>query len=130
MRSTATGIGICSKRSTRPNTQQWIPSYASIFHRPGASLYDLLQQAKAGTDPRLLLSWYAADFSTDSATAELTPETRANPSMASWGNDAYLAQQQRRLPAHKYRCLHLNLADCLKGRRFSPSRSWTQSRGA
>jgi hypothetical protein len=105
---------------SRPDSQQWITSYASLFHKPGAPLFDLLKIAKAGTDPRLLLSWYAADFTTDPASAELPPEGRANPSMASWGNPGYLAQQQRRLPSHKYRRLHLNLPGLPEGSAFAP----------
>jgi hypothetical protein len=105
---------------TRPDTQMWITSYATLFHRPGVPLFDLLQQAKAGTDPRMLLSWYAADFCTDPAFAEQSPEERANPSMASWGNPDYLAQQQRRLPAHKYRRLHLNLPGMPEGSAYQP----------
>ena len=40
---------------------------------------------------------------------DVTPEQRANPSLASWGDDAYLDQQRGRLPTGKYRRLHLNL---------------------
>lgn len=105
---------------TRPDCQQFVTSYASMFHRPGAPLFDLLQQAKAGKDPRLLFSWYAADFCTDPAFADLSPEERANPSMASWGNPGYLAQQRARLPAHKYRRLHLNLSGLPAGSAFQP----------
>lgn len=103
---------------TRRDTQTWITSYASVHHKPGAPLFDLLQQARAGQDPRLLFSWYAADVCTDPAFADLSPEARANPSMASWGNDEYLAQQKRRLPAHKYRRLHLNLPGMPEGSAF------------
>lgn len=105
---------------TRLDSQQWITSYASLFHKPGAPLFDLLQQAKANTDPRLLFSWYAADFCTDPDFAAKSPEERANPSMASWNNPAYLAQQQRRLPAHKYRRLHLNLPGLPEGSAYQP----------
>ena len=105
---------------TRPDCQQWITSYASLFHRPGAPLFDLLQQARLGVDPRLLLSWYAADFCTDPDFADKTPEARANPSMDSWQNPEYLVQQQRRLPAHKYRRLHLNLPGLPEGSAFQP----------
>jgi hypothetical protein len=105
---------------TRADCQQWITSYASIFHRPGAPLFDLLQQAKAGTDPRLLFSWYAADYCTDPEFADKSPEERANPSMANWRNPDYLAQQQRRLPAHKYRRLHLNLPGQPEGSAYQP----------
>lgn len=94
---------------TRRDAQWWITSYASIHHRPGAPLFDLLKIAKAGTDPGMLFSWYAADFTTDPDFADAAPESRANPSMASWGNPTYLEQQRLRLPAHKFRRLHLNL---------------------
>lgn len=104
---------------TRPDCQQWITSYASLIHRPGAPLFDLLRQARAGADARMLFSWFAADFCTDEAFADLSPEERANPSMASWGNLEYLAQQQRRLPAHKYRRLHLNLPGLPEGSAFT-----------
>jgi hypothetical protein len=103
---------------TRPDTQQWITSYASLFHRPGAPLFDLMKMGRAGTDARLLFSWYAADFCTDPDFAEATPEDRANPSRASWENPGYLAQQQRRLPSHKYRRLHLNLPGLPEGSAF------------
>jgi hypothetical protein len=105
---------------TRPDCQQWITSYASLIHRPGAPLFDLLQQARAGADPRMLFSWYAADYCTDEAFANLSPEGRANPSIASWGNPEYLEQQKRRLPAHKYRRLHLNLPGLPEGSAFQP----------
>jgi len=105
---------------TRPDCQQWITSYASLFHKPGAPLFDLLQQARAGADARLLLSWYAADYCTDTDLAALGPEERANPSMASWGNPGYLPQQRSRLPAHKYRRLHLNLPGLPEGSAFQP----------
>ncbi len=105
---------------TRRDTQTWITSYATLFHRPGVPLFDLLKQAKAGADPRLLLSWYAADFTTDPAYQNAAPDDRANPSRASWGNDDYLAQQQRRLPAHKYRRLHLNLPGLPEGSAYQP----------
>jgi integrase len=51
---------------------------------------------------------------------EKSPEERANPSMALWGNPGYLAQQQRRLPSHKYRRLHLNLPGLPEGSAFQP----------
>jgi hypothetical protein len=104
----------------RLDAQQWITSYASLFHRPGVPLFDLTQQGKAGTDARMLFSWYAADFCTDAAFADLSPEQRANPSMASWGDAAYLAQQQRRLPSHKFRRLHLNLPGLPEGSAYQP----------
>jgi hypothetical protein len=58
----------------------------------------------------MLFSWYSGDFCTDPAFADLEPELRANPSIASWPEGrAYLDQQRRRLPTHKFRRLHLNL---------------------
>lgn len=104
----------------RLDAQQWITSYASLFHRPGVPLFDLIAQGKAGTDARMLFSWYAADFTTDPAFADLPPEVRANPSMASWADADYLTQQHARLPAHKYRRLHLNLPGLPEGSAFQP----------
>jgi hypothetical protein len=104
---------------TRRDALTWITSYAGIRHAPGVPLYDLLTSAKRGEDKRLYFSWYAADFSTDPGYQDLPPEAKANPSMASWGNDGYLAQQKRRLPTHKYRRLHLNLPGAPDGAAFS-----------
>jgi hypothetical protein len=105
---------------SRPDCQTWITTYASVFHRPGVPLFDLMAIGKAGSDPRMLFSWFAADFTTDPAFEHKTPEERANPSIASWGDPGYLAQQQRRLPAHKYRRLHLNLPGLPEGAAFQP----------
>jgi hypothetical protein len=105
---------------TRPDAQQWITSYASLYHKPGVPLFDLMKAGREGRDPRMLFSWYAADFTTDPDFSDKRPEERANPSMASWGNDEYLAQQQRRLPAHKFRRLHLNLPGLPEGSAFQP----------
>lgn len=94
----------------RPDAQQWLTSYATLHHRPGVPLFDLMAIGKARTDPRMLFSWYASDFTTDPAFTDLPPEQRANPSMGSWPEGAaYLEQQRRRLPTHKYNRLHLNL---------------------
>ena len=105
---------------TRPDAQMWITSYASLFHRPGVPLFDLMHAGRAGTDPRLLFSWYAADFATDPEFEQATPEDRANPSRASWKDPDYLEQQRRRLPAHKFRRLHLNLPGLPEGSAFQP----------
>jgi hypothetical protein len=102
----------------RADSQLWITSYASIYHKAGVPLFDLLAQGKRGADPRMYLSWYAADFTTDPAFASLDPESRANPSRASF-EPGYLAQQQRRLPAHVYRRLHLNLPGLPEGSAFT-----------
>ncbi len=103
---------------TRLDAQMFITSYASIHHKPGVPLFDLCRIGRAGTDPRMHFSWYAADFTTDSDFAEAEPETRANPSRGTWADANYLAQQQRRLPAHKYRRLHLNLPGLPEGSAF------------
>jgi hypothetical protein len=103
---------------TRPEAQWWITSYASLFHRPGVPLFDLMAIGKAGTDPRMWFSWYGADFTTDPAFADVDPDARANPSRESWGNDKYLVQQRRLLPAHKFRRLHLNLPGLPEGSAF------------
>jgi hypothetical protein len=104
----------------RPEALMWITSYASIYHKPGVPLFDLMQQGRAGTDPRMFFSWYAADFTTDPDFAAADPETRANPSRASWASSGYLDQQRRRLPAHKFRRLHLNLPGLPEGSAFQP----------
>ncbi len=93
---------------TRPDALIWIASYDTIWSTPGVPLFDLKRMAD--TDPQMLFSWYSADLCTDAAFADLPPEERANPSMGSWPDGrAYLEQQRRRLPTHKYRRLHLNL---------------------
>ncbi|MEA2911096.1 MAG: hypothetical protein QOJ15_3177 [Bradyrhizobium sp.] len=104
---------------TRPDVMTWITSYAGIRHAPGIPLYDFMQTGKRGDDPRMFFSWYSGDFTTDPAAAELPPEQRANPSMASWNNPGYLPQQRKRLPTHKYRRLHLNLPGAPDGAAFS-----------
>ena len=75
---------------------------------------------RAGSDPRMLFSWYAADYTTDPDFAQSDPETRANPSRRSWADPNYLEQQRRRLPAHKFRRLHLNLPGLPEGSAFQP----------
>ena len=94
---------------TRPDAMMWITSYASLHHRAGIPLYDLIQRGKAGGDPRLFFSWYAADFTTDLAFEDASAEDKANPSRGSWAEATYLEQQRRRLPTVRFRRLHLNL---------------------
>jgi hypothetical protein len=103
----------------RPDALMWVTSYDTIYNTPGIPLYDFKQIAKAGADPRMLCSWYSADWCTDPQFAELEPELRANPSIGAWpeGRD-YLEQQKRRLPTHKYRRLHLNLPGAPTGAFF------------
>jgi phage terminase large subunit-like protein len=103
---------------TRPDTLVWITSYAGIRHAPGIPLFDFMQAGKRGDDPRMLFSWYGGDYTTDASLADAEPERRANPSMASWGNDDYLTQQRKRLPNHKFRRLHLNLPGAPDGAAF------------
>ena len=96
---------------TRRDALTWITSYDSISDEKGTPLHDLKQIGFAGSDPRMLFSWYSADRCTDPDFADLDdPEARANPSMGSWPEGrAYLDQQRRRLPANIFRRLHLNL---------------------
>jgi hypothetical protein len=104
---------------SRPEALMWITSYASIYHKPGVPLFDLMALGKKGTDPRMFFSWYGADYVTDPAFVDLPPEEKANPSMGSWADTGYLAQQQARLPAHKFRRLHLNLPGLPEGSAFT-----------
>jgi hypothetical protein len=95
---------------SRADAVMWVTSYDSIYSSPGFPLHDFKQIAKAGADPRMLCSWYSGDWCTDPQFAALEPELRANPSIGAWPEGrAYLEQQRRRLPSHKYRRLHLNL---------------------
>jgi hypothetical protein len=95
---------------TRVDALTWVTSYDTIFNLAGVPLYDFKMMGKAGTDPRMLFSWYSGDYCTDPAFADLEPELRANPSIGSWPEGrSYLDQQKRRLPTHKFRRLHLNL---------------------
>jgi hypothetical protein len=64
--------------------------------------------------------WFSADYCSDPAFADLPPEERANPSMESWADKNYLAQQKRRLPFFRYRRLHLNLPGSPEGSIFCP----------
>ncbi|RUV59644.1 hypothetical protein EOA85_11145 [Mesorhizobium sp. M5C.F.Ca.IN.020.29.1.1] len=101
---------------TRADALQWITSYDTIYSSPGVPLYDMKQLGKAGGDPRMLFSWYSGELCTDEAFADLPQEQRANPSMESWPEGpAYLEQQRRRLPTHKFRRLHLNLPGAPNG---------------
>jgi hypothetical protein len=103
---------------TRADALVWVTSYAGIRHAPGIPLYDFMQAGKRGDDPRMMFSWYGGDFTTDPTLANAEPELRANPSLASWGNDGYLAQQRLRLPTHKFRRSHLNLPGAPDGAAF------------
>ena len=101
---------------TRADALMWVTSYDTIFNSAGTPLFDFKAIGKAGTDPRMLFSWYSGDHCTDPDYADLEPELRANPSIASWPEGrAYLDQQRRRLPTHKFRRLHLNLPGAPNG---------------
>jgi hypothetical protein len=101
---------------TRHDTLTWITSYDTIYDSAGIPLHDFKQIGFAGTDPKMLFSWYSGDKCTDPDFADLPPEQRANPSMASWAEGSrYLDQQRRRLPSHKFRRLHLNLPGAPNG---------------
>jgi hypothetical protein len=104
---------------TRRDTLQWVCSYDTLYSQPGVPLFDLKQIGFAGSDPRMLFSWYSGEKCTDSDFADLPPERRANPSMGSWAEGmAYVEQQRRRLPSHKFRRLHLNLPGAPNGAFF------------
>jgi hypothetical protein len=107
---------------TRPDVLTWITSYDSLYNKAGIPLFDLKQAGQRGDDPRMLFSWYSGgEICTDPDFADLDPEARANPSMASWPDGrAYLDRQRRRLPKHKYRRLHLNLPGAPDGAYFDP----------
>jgi hypothetical protein len=108
---------------TRPDALTWITSYDTIYNVAGVPLRDLKEIGKAGTDPRMLFSWYSGDYTTDPAFADLAPEHRANPSMRSWPDGAaYLLQQRSRLPSARYRRLHLNLPGAPQGAAFDQSK--------
>lgn len=101
---------------TRADAMTWMATYDTVYNTPGVPLVDLKKIGRDGSDERMLFSWYSADICTDEAFADLEPELRANPSIASWPEGRkYLEQQKRRLPTHKYRRLHLNLPGAPNG---------------
>lgn len=104
---------------TRTDAIQWITSYDTIMDVEGVPLHDLKQIGLAGSDPKMLFSWYSADFCTDENFASLPPDERANPSMSSWPEGrAYIEQQRRRLPSARFRRLHHNLPGAPQGAFF------------
>ena len=114
---------------TRHDALTWVTSYASIYNSPGFPLYDMLAAARKGEDARMFFSWYSGDDSTtDPEFASLEPEERANPSLASWDNPGYLAQQRLRLPTHRFRRLHLKTYRARRmGRSWTPAPCWSAS---
>src|SRR5262249_16056238 len=93
---------------SRRDAQMLLTSYAPVEFKPGIPICDLFEQGQAGRDARMLFSWYSASYCTDPALADASPEDRANPSRASWGDPEYLDRQKLRLPSAQYRRLHLN----------------------
>jgi hypothetical protein len=69
---------------TRQDVLTWVTSYDTIFSSPGIPLFDFKKIGREGSDPRMLFSWYSGDYCSDPAFADLEPELRANPSIASW----------------------------------------------
>jgi hypothetical protein len=107
---------------SRPDAICWITSYDSIFDIDGCPLHDLKVMGKAGTDHRMLFSWYSADYCNDPDFADLPPEERANPSLTSWPEGKeYIEQQRRRLPSARFARLHLNLPGAPGGAFFDQS---------
>ena len=101
---------------TQTASLQWVTTYASLYSSTGAPLHDLMTIGKAGSDPRMLFSWYSGDYTTDLTFTDLPPLERANPSMSSWPDGiGYLQQQRTRLPSGRFRRLHLNLGGSPEG---------------
>jgi hypothetical protein len=104
----------------RSDVLTWVTSYDCIWSTPGIPLADFKARGKAGTDPRMLFSWYSGDLCTDPDFANLEPELRANPSIDSFKDGrGYIEQQRLRLPTHKFRRLHLNLPGAPEGAYFN-----------
>jgi hypothetical protein len=103
---------------TRTDAQVWVTSYASLNHQPGIPLHDFFETGRAQADPAMLFSWYGADFTTDPAAESLSPEEKANPSVATF-MPGYLDQQRRRLPVPRFNRLHLNLPGLPEGSAFT-----------
>jgi hypothetical protein len=105
---------------SRPEALIWVTSYRGIAEHAGTPIYDLYERAKAGADARMYFSWYSGDFTTDPSlrSSTVTPEQRANPSIANF-EPGYLEQQKARLPSNQYRRLHLNLPSSPAGAAYS-----------
>ena len=124
-RSTATAIGICSKRSRRTRRGRTRRSGSRPTPRsttgPACRCSTCCSgQARAATRG-CCSAGTRADFTTDPAFADADARAAGEP--VAWRRGAttgYLEQQQRRLPAHKYRRLHLNLPGLPEGSAFQP----------
>ena len=107
----------------RRDALMWITSYASIYATPGAPLHDLMQIGRAGSDKRMLFSWYSGDYCSDPGCDGLLPEVKANPSLAGSPDlMAYIEQQRARLPSGRFRRLHLNLPGSPEGAAFDQAK--------
>jgi hypothetical protein len=73
---------------TRPYALTWITSYDALDSVAGMPLFDLKKIGLEGSDPRMLFSWYSAEFTTDPEFVQADPELRANPSIGSWPGGA------------------------------------------
>lgn len=91
---------------SRADCMEVFASYASIHHRQGAPLHDLLKIGQRGDDPRMYFAWYSSSYTTDPDFEDFEAWRRANPSQIV--TEQYIEQQKKRLPSHKYRRLHLN----------------------
>jgi hypothetical protein len=69
---------------TRVDALTWVTSYDTIYSVPGVPLYDFKLIGKAGTDPRMLFSWYSGDYCTDPTFAELEPVGADDKSVMRW----------------------------------------------
>ncbi len=84
---------------TRPDSQQWFASYASLYRHAGVPLIDLLKAHDAQKDDRLYVSWYAGSLD------------EANPSLGQplGPTREDLEHAQVSLPSWIFRRLYLNL---------------------
>lgn len=94
---------------TRPDSQQWFASYASLSRHSGVPLVDLLKQHEAKSDPRLYVSWYAGTVE------EACPSLNGplGPTMED------ILDAQRSLPSWIFRRLYLNLPGQPDGAAFN-----------
>jgi hypothetical protein len=84
---------------TRPDSQQWFASYASLYRHAGVPLVDLQKQHEAKSDPRLFVSWHSGTIE------EACPSLNGplGPTMED------IEDARRSLPSWIFRRLYLNL---------------------
>jgi hypothetical protein len=46
----------------RKDAQTWITSYDTVYNSPGVPLHDLKAIGIAGSDPRMLFTWYSGEL--------------------------------------------------------------------